>query len=235
MSPDPRQVMVAIAVIGGDGAGKTTITSRLLDELPFPVRYLYMGIYTESSNVALPTSRLLEHLRAKKSAASSPSSGSSRHGARRRRSRLRATLRLANRIAEESYHQLHSWWYQVRGNCVLYDRHFFFDFFEDPDEGKSCLSDRVHLGFLRRVYPQPDLVIFLDAPPEVLYSRKPEASLEYLRKHREAILERGTTHDSFLRVDATRPLEEVYSEVRDRIEEFLVHRKGRTTAKNLAG
>ena len=226
--------MVAIAVIGGDGAGKTTVTRRLLDDLPFPVRYLYMGINTESSSVALPTSRFLERRRARRRAEEPPGpspASRSGHGRRRRKGKLRATVRLAHRLADESYRQLHSWWYQIRGSCVLYDRHFLFDFFEEPD-GEQRLSDRLHLGFLRRVYPRPDLVIFLDAPAEVLYARKPEAPLEYLRNHREAVLRRGAEHEAFVRVDATRSLEEVYADVRGRIEDFVAGRRVGTPAES---
>ena len=55
--------MFAVAVIGADGAGKTTVTKRLLETLPVRMKYLYMGWNPESSNFALPTSRLMLHLK----------------------------------------------------------------------------------------------------------------------------------------------------------------------------
>ena len=54
--------MYTVALIGGDGAGKTTIADQLRDSFPLPLKYLYMGINIESSNVALPTSRIIEKL-----------------------------------------------------------------------------------------------------------------------------------------------------------------------------
>ena len=54
-----------IALIGPDGAGKTTLAERLQQKLPFPIRYLYMGVSIESSNVTLPTSRLIAHIKKK--------------------------------------------------------------------------------------------------------------------------------------------------------------------------
>jgi GTPase SAR1 family protein len=50
--------MFTVALIGGDGAGKTTIANRLVEDLPFRVKYLYMGFSTISSNAALPTTKL---------------------------------------------------------------------------------------------------------------------------------------------------------------------------------
>ena len=49
--------MPCIALIGGDGAGKTTLTRMLVEAEPQRLHYLYMGVNVESSNVALPTSR----------------------------------------------------------------------------------------------------------------------------------------------------------------------------------
>jgi cytidylate kinase len=50
--------MFTVALIGPDGAGKTTISRRLEHELPLPVKYVYMGINTVASNHMLPTTRL---------------------------------------------------------------------------------------------------------------------------------------------------------------------------------
>ena len=51
--------MTTVALIGPDGAGKTTVARKLADVLPVPVRYLYMGVSTDSSNVMLPTTRII--------------------------------------------------------------------------------------------------------------------------------------------------------------------------------
>ncbi|MDQ4078675.1 MAG: hypothetical protein M3220_20845, partial [Chloroflexota bacterium] len=51
--------MFTVALIGADGAGKTTVGKRLEGALPLPAKYIYMGINLESSNLVLPTTRLI--------------------------------------------------------------------------------------------------------------------------------------------------------------------------------
>ncbi|HEX5579064.1 MAG TPA: hypothetical protein VFY43_05290, partial [Candidatus Limnocylindria bacterium] len=85
-----------VAIIGPDGAGKTTIARRLEESLPMPTRYLYMGWNYEASNVMLPFNQLRQRARAD----GDPPSDS----ARRRRMpllhNLAAALKLANLLAE---------------------------------------------------------------------------------------------------------------------------------------
>ncbi|MCB0265886.1 MAG: hypothetical protein KDH98_22275, partial [Calditrichaeota bacterium] len=95
-----------VALIGGDGAGKGTISEMLLEKCPLPLAYLYMGINIESSNVALPTSRFIEKF--KKSRGDEgyrPPTDTTHTSKRKRKNPLWVTLRLVNRIAEEWYRQ----------------------------------------------------------------------------------------------------------------------------------
>jgi len=228
--------MATVALIGPDGAGKTTLTRMVAASGVLPVRYLYMGVDISASNVALPTSRLAEWA---KRQAGKPS-GATRHEtrvaapsrsvARRALSAVRATLRLTNRIGEECYRQVVSWLYEMRGFVVLYDRHFIFDFAEEIQAGlPDTLERRMHRRFLRHVYPSPDLVIFLDAPGEVLFARKGESTVAELERRRQAFLRQGEKLRNFIRVDATRPLEDVYAEIVSHIVRL------RPTRASLAG
>ncbi|MDH3691958.1 MAG: hypothetical protein OEU36_21160 [Gammaproteobacteria bacterium] len=219
--------MPSIAIIGADGAGKTTVTRMLLEENFLPFRYLYMGVNVGSSNVALPTSRLAQWIKGllgEKGDNPRNSTSLSTSGASRRlgsKSKFRNALRLANRVAEELYRLVLSRWYELRGLVPLYDRHFTFDFFGLEElSGYDRLSDRIHAWFLKRIYPRPNLVIFLDAPPEVLMARKGEGTFEYLESRRRAYLRLGETMPDFIRVDATQPLARVYEEVSDHIRRY---------------
>jgi thymidylate kinase len=185
-----------------------------------PFKYLYMGVDISASNLALPSSRLAERLKRRQRNASV---GGARAipSDRQNRGRLRAIARLANRLAEEWFRQLVSWFYQRRGFVVLYDRHFVFDFApEIAGDGPETLDKRLHRWALTHLYPRPGLVIFLDAPGAVLFARKGESTAEELERRRQAFLRQGERLPNFVRVDATRPLENVYEEIVRRILEF---------------
>lgn len=215
--------MLTVALIGPDGAGKTTVARRIEGELAPSVKYLYMGVSADSSNQLLPTTRLVRALKRARGApaddrgprdrtelAPRPAGG----GARLRRS-TRAALRTANRLAEEWYRQALAWSYGRRGAVVLFDRHFFADYHAyDVTGGPDLpLGRRIHGYLLDRAYPKPDLVVYLDAPAEVLLARKGEGSLELLDQRRLDYLGLAAVAPDFAVVDATRSLDEVTAEV----------------------
>jgi thymidylate kinase len=219
--------MPAIAIIGPDGAGKTTMTRMLEASGGGRFVYQYMGINTSSSNVALPTSRLAALLTSRRSSAA-PGNRPERAGTTasassiRPRRPVRAAARLFNRIAEEWYRQLIAWHYQRRGYVMLYDRHFIYDFAPEESPISEGLDRRIHRWLLQRFYPHPDLVVFLDAPGETLFARKGESTVESLERRRQAILREGSRRPGFVRVDATRPLHEVYDEVASHVRPFCL-------------
>lgn len=227
--------MLSVAVIGPDGAGKTTIARRLEQSNRLPIKYLYMGINIESSNVALPTSRLIEWLkrkRRKNSGAPKPASTSLHHrtnGKKKKANPVWAAIRLCNRLAEEWYRQYLSWKIQRAGQIVVYDRHFKFDFELEQGGGsveKMRTTDKIHRWCLAKFYPQPDVVFYLDAPAEVLFARKGEATVEYLEARRQAFLRQGQVTRNFIRVDATQTADEVYDEVVAHLSKFYQQKRG---------
>jgi len=226
--------MFSVAVIGPDGAGKTSIARRLEQSSGLPITYLYMGINVESSNVALPTSRFLEWLKSKRrrqKGGPRPQSTSLHHrnsSPHRSAGKVWAAVRLMNRLAEEWYRQYLSWQQRRRGRIVIYDRHFKFDFEREetrPATAPLRLTDKLHRWLLAKTYPYPDLVIYLDAPAEILFARKGEASVEYLEARRQAFLRQGQHVPNFVTINATQPLERVYAQVFDHIHAFYRDRK----------
>jgi thymidylate kinase len=211
--------MASVALIGPDGAGKSTLTRMLVASGVLPFRYLYMGIEIPASNIALPTSRWIERRKARDGWTAGPGTAPARPAGRLWRQSW-AAARLLNRIADEWFRQCVSWIYESRGFVVLYDRHYFFDFSPEITGGGGTLDRRLHEWHLRRMYPRPDLVIFLDAPGDVLFARKGESSAEELERRRQGFLSAGRGLPRFVRVDATRPLPDVYAEVTEHVVRF---------------
>ena len=227
--------MASVALIGPDGAGKTTLARMLEASDAVPCRYLYMGVDISASNIALPTSRLAERLKRRARSGRDPEGPGEPDGRRTApkakgwTGRVRAVLRLVNRLAEEVYRQIVATLYQLRGYVVLYDRHFTFDFAREIEITKpDTLDRRLHRRFLSHLYPEPDLVIFLDAPGAVLYARKGESSAEELERRRQAYLRQGEGQPNFVAVDATQPLDHVYDQVLGHLKRLHGGRKRQT-------
>lgn len=215
--------MSTVALIGADGAGKTTIANKLQKSYPRPLKYIYMGLNIESSNYALPTSRLILRLKliaikkkAEEIGNTDPEFLTTHHIAHRsqKRNKLGVFLRTFNRLAEAWYRQFISCIFQLQGYIVLYDRHFLFDTAPFPgQEHSQPFADRAYRWLLANLGPQTDLVIFLDADPETLLSRKQEVPLEYLANKRASFLAQGQRTSNFVRIDATQPIDKVFAEV----------------------
>lgn len=217
--------MFSVALIGPDGAGKSTIASMLADSFPISVKVMYMGVNLDSSNVMLPTSRLIRNLKRALNRKSVKADQRGERATKQKRSgSVRALARVLNRVAEEWYRQILMWKYQRNGAIVICDRHFQFDFdygVPGPDgTPDQRISERFHRWTLSKLYPSPDLTIFLDAPGEVLFARKAEATVEWLESRRQGLLQQGARIPNFIRVDTTKPLQSVYEEVSKHILNF---------------
>lgn len=107
------------------------------------------------------------------------------------------------------------WWTGLRKargeGFVLFDR-FHGDVLADPRRyryGGPLWLARI----ATRVMPQPDMVLYLDAPPEVLLSRKQEVSRDALEQSRHRYSELGKMYQRFLTIDASQSLDLVVDDV----------------------
>jgi thymidylate kinase len=221
--------MTTVALIGPDGAGKSSITRRVAERLQVPASIVYMGVNLEASTLMLPTTRLALAVkrsrtgRADMVGATTIADREGRGGIVRQ---ARSAVRLANWLAEEWFRQAVAWVHQRRGRVVLFDRHFFCDYYAADVAGRRAgrpWTSRVH-GALLRHYPRPDLVIMLDAPADVLHQRKPEGTLEYLERMRQDHLALERVVDRFVRVDATQDADAVTRDVLAAITSLLDER-----------
>ena len=215
--------MFTVAVIGPDGAGKWAVTQRLQQTLPLPVKYVYMGVNLESSNVVLPTTRIMLELKQRRGGRPDMTGPPDptrvktlpKNKLKRLAREVKMSLRLANLMAEEWYRQRIVQKYLADGYIVLSDRHFFCDYYAHDiavDRSQLPLARRVHGAMLDRYYPRPDLLICLDAPGDVLFARKGEGSPAMLEARRQEYLRLREAVAHYALVDATQSLEAVTEE-----------------------
>ena len=121
---------------------------------------------------------------------------------------------LAGSVAKLGWLWLNWWcgWFRWlrrarRSGVVLFDR-YHADLLVDPRRYRYGGPRRL-ARLASRLMPQPDLVVFLDAPPEVLLQRKQEVSRDALERSRERYLSLCTGHPRFRIIDASRPLADV--------------------------
>jgi thymidylate kinase len=229
--------MFSCALIGPDGAGKSTLCAALPDALPFAVHRIYMGVNPDAGNHQLPTTWLVRRIRRAlgiaKPAGGPPTLRSAdrvpSRGLDRFRREARSTLWLVNRLTEEWYRQALAWYFQWRGHLVLFDRHYIADYHaHDMRAGVpgQTLARRVHGFVLRRFYPRPDLVVVLDAPPELLFARKSEGTLQDLERRHAEYRSLDTVFPNVVTIDASQSPEGVLADVVEEIVDYHERERG---------
>jgi thymidylate kinase len=231
--------MASVAIIGQDGAGKTTIANMVLEKLPYKMKYIYMGRNVDSSNYFLPTSKFIhlykiyKYKKKHKIRDSDAAKKLSLHEIdqdrkKDTRGKIGAFLRLLNRLAEEWYRLLISLSYQKRGFLVVYDRHFLVDSIPDKldtEISRNRLTTRIHDWILKNLYETPSIIFFLYAPAEVLFARKGEATIDYIKAKNEAFLKFGENLKGFEVIDATQQVDKVFEDVKGKIDKLYISQK----------
>lgn len=184
---------ISVALLGPDGAGKSTLAAGLRESVPLATRCLYMGM---QAGVSVPGKTW---------------TASAETGFRRRRrlpARLvhqsRRLLRLARRSAL-------AWLLVHTGHLVIFDR-FPYDA-EVHWANVSRSGARLRLWLLRHAVFRPDVVVFLDVPGEVTYQRKGEHSPELLELRRQRYLSVAARLEHAHVIDANLPADDVRAKV----------------------
>lgn len=177
-----RPTGISITIIGPDGAGKTTLAEGLRETLPFPSRYVYMGVWRE-----YPWDRWLRFI---------------------------PGLRLAQRIARLEYRGLEAWFHRTRGRLVLLDR-----FTYDVMLPSASLDNRgrITAWLIRRVCAEPQLVLVLNAPAELMWARKGEQGIAELERRRLSYLEMAGARDQSVIIDARQSVGAVRAQAQEAV------------------
>jgi thymidylate kinase len=225
--------MITVALIGPDGAGKSSIAQRLEREpMPAPVKRIYMGVNLEASSLMLPTTRLalaVKTARGRRADMVAPGNVAVSAGSPMRRAVTGGArvIRLLMWLAEEWFRMAVAEFHRRRGAIVVFDRHFFADYYRagTAGGGRLPLTGRLHAALLRHAYPRPGLMICLDAPGAVLYERKREASADWLEQRRAQYLQLSEVVPDFVVVDVDRPIDVVTREVASVITDYFEKRR----------
>lgn len=213
--------MIVAALVGLDGAGKTTVGRALEDRLPVPARYVYMGVNPAAATISLPTTRLV-HARRVRRGTFSPGpvvtdepEAVPGNPVRRALRSARAVAGTANQLVEEAYRDLVVRRSVRRGVAIILDRHLAADFATaDRPARRESRVRRAHNWVRAHAFREPDLLVLLDAPAEVVFARKGEGTVEWLDRRRSAYLRylEGAGVPAAV-VDATQPVDAVVDEV----------------------
>jgi thymidylate kinase len=189
-----------VAVLGPDGAGKTSLAQSLARSAPFTIRRIYMGHGAAEAARAPWIIRWLSHL-----AREVPP------GTARRRSVFDRSRRWSARLTLQCLKSLEVRVRRSVGQLVVLDRHAF----DLAVHARAASAARSWISRLMlKLCPPPDLVVLLDAPPEVLHQRKAdEHSLDDLAAQRSAYVDFCRQLPHGIVVDSARSLAEVQADV----------------------
>lgn len=195
-----------VAVLGPDGAGKTTIIRRLEQEL--------LGAFRRTALFHLMPG-VIRRTRVDRPVTDP-------HGASPR-SALTSLVKLGYYWLEYALgYLLKTRPALARSTLVLFDR-YFDDLLVDPRRYRYG-GPRWAVRAIRRFIPRPDLFLILEAPPEVLLRRKQEVSSDELLRQVAEYRRLAFETPGAVLLDAAQPEEQAASQARDVVLDYLHQR-----------
>lgn len=127
-------------------------------------------------------------------------------------------LGLAQNLLTQWQRYLVSRHYRAGGKLVVFDRYSYDALLPAPQHAaRNGKLRKMRRWLLAHSCPPPDLILFLDAPGELLYSRKGERNPIDLETQRQQYLQLRSDLPQMVVVDATRGAESVRQEATDLI------------------
>lgn len=217
-----KQPGYTIAVLGTDGSGKSftinSITPVLNEAFHNGIRYEHMRPnYLPSLAVAM----------GKKKADEPTGVCSNPHGSK-------PSGFIGSLIRLTYYWIDYTWGYfkkvfldkAFKTHVWIFDR-YYYDYYIDQRRARLNLPNWL-LKFYGFFVPAPDLTICLGGDPEKIYARKPETSLEEVKRQTEVLKEFASTHKKAVWVDTTTTPEESIKAAMDAIVKMMSKRFANT-------
>lgn len=208
---------LVVAILGVDGAGKTTVIDAILPALNAATHNAVIVQHLRPT--LLPP---LARLKGKKHVPAGPvlePHGSTPSG------RLGSLLRLAYLTLD----YLIGYWLWTRPKIakqptvVLFDR-YAYDMALDPRRFRVGLSGRV-AGWFTALAPKPDLIVCLHGRPEVIVARKNELTLEETRRQVEALRSFASQESRALLISTDCSVTHTRDEILGSLVQYLANRK----------
>ena len=118
-----------------------------------------------------------------------------------------------------------AWPAKVQNKLVIFDRSFD-DIIIHPRRYRLSAAGWL-ARLLRRLLPRADLTLVLDAEPEQVHARKPELSLEDLRRQRAALQQLARDGRRYVLLYAEQPPDEMARVAYREVTRFLTERQNR--------
>ncbi len=202
--PRLMRTLPFVVIAGPDGAGKSTVARALAVSIGSVYRFHWRPA-------------LLPHHRGSQDG----SSQAARPHARRPHSVGVSALRVIYFAADYVVARL-VWRVRPPGELILVERGWW-DMAVDPRRYRLTVPPWLTRA-LGRLTPQPDMLIVLDAPADVLVRRKQELCLSELDRQRRAWLELTIPGAEKVVIDATKTPEQVVAAAREAIVSYLERR-----------
>ena len=206
------QRSLLLCVIGPDGSGKSTISSLLIESMSdiFENACYYHGRY----GLLPELKKFCPWWQQKVGEAT--------------KSDLSIESKLQSRVIISLlmfYYAIDNMFFYARvlrrrsiAELIIFDR-YFYDYIIAPSPFEI---DSWLFRVLARLIPTPDIVIYLHASPEVIHNRKPELTVQEIKRRSAVCIRLVTFLPNAYRVDNLQPLNEVIIQIREIILEKMI-------------
>ncbi|MBI5049489.1 MAG: hypothetical protein HZC11_01090 [Nitrospirae bacterium] len=88
---------------------------------------------------------------------------------------------------------------------------------------KDWLLDNLSSFWIKIFFPQPDIVMYIDCPEDIAFSRKDDINtpnVEYLRERRELYLKLADKY-GWIKIEGTLPVDKIAIQVKEKVYERM--------------